>query len=337
MSDSPAGLPAIWVLDDERDYCEARVRHFLGVGIPARGFTSGESFLAALDLDSRGVASIDIDLRKGGGALDGIEVFERMLALGCHMPVVFITAPFGDHQRLCVDMVTRRSHVDYFSKLRVGDRPVLDRKLRDYLAQEPELYAEACRERWLRKMIAIVMTHSEREALDGAVKGKSAKAWADEIGGWYRTLQQQMAAGLKRYTGKEKLSGANHETVELTWEIAPLMKRLRCDSLQQLAGIELARRLRLLDERQQQALHAALRLKRDPEAVEGVGDALQLMGLDDFAKFRDLLKNGGQNLQSWMLPLLSGPERRWARHWLVWVGLQPNQTPWDLLPDAPIT
>lgn len=335
MNDAAVDQPAIWVLDDEAAYCEARVRYFQGRHIPARGFTSGEAFLAALGPHSRGVASIDIALEHGGGKLNGIQVFERMLALGCHMPVVFLTAPFGDHQRLCVDMVTRRPHVDYFSKLRVGDRPILDQKLLDYLAQEPALYAQACLERQALHTIAIDMPHGEREALDGALKSKTAKAWADEIGIKYRTVQQQLAAGQRRYTGKEKLSGANHETVELTWEIAPLMARLNCNSLQQLAGFELARRLRLLDEAQQQVLHGALKLKRDSIAVVGVASALQLMGLDDFTKFRELLKNGGQNLQGWMLPLLSGVEHRWVRHWLTWVGPQPGQTPWDQLPDPP--
>lgn len=330
--------PAVRFVEDDDALRETMVRGFRLQRIPAVGYATGEAFLAAWRPGMRGVVTMDIDLTPRGG-MNGDKVFDRLMALRSHLPVIFLTGPYSHHMRMGIDLVRRRQYVEYFGK----DQPQEDveAQIMLFLQDEPSLYEKVAKERWLLQLLAVEMTHSERLALDGALSGLNGRDWAKEINGHRRTLEFQRKSGLDRIPGLEAISGSNAKTMKLAMMVAPLMERMGAtgdkngkNRLVHLAAIELGLRLRLLDDPQQKALQTALQGRvMSPAAQEHVDKALRLMVIEDISQLRELIKAGGQEMLGFMPPL---PDHRGVRHWLEWVATRPAVTGWDQLPDPPV-
>lgn len=328
----------VHLVEDDDALREAMVRGFRLQGIPAVGYATGEAFLAQWQPGMRGVVTLDIDLSPRGG-MNGDKVFDRLMALRSHLPVVFLTGPYGHHVRMCADLVRRREYVDYFGKNEPHEH--VEARIQQFLRDEPPLYEKAVKERWLLQQLAVEMTHGERVALEGPLNGLNGRDWAEELGAGIRTLEIQRGAGLGRITRLEAISG--DKITVLAMMVAPLMERMGATGdkegrgrLIQLAAIELGHRLRLLDEPQQVALQTALQGRpASPTAHEQVDGALRLMSIEDIAQLRNLLKTGGQEMLGYMLPALPDPRHRWVRHWLLWVAPRPGVTGWEQLPELP--
>jgi two-component system response regulator DctR len=149
-------LPAatIHIVDDEDTIRDALHFLFASRGIAARTWPSGEAFLAALPQED--CACIILDVRMGG--LTGPEVFDRLRAQGCDVPVIFLTGhadvpmavqtlkagafdfiekPFNDNE--IVDLALRAAALHASQMIRKGQRQDIELRLATLSAREGEV------------------------------------------------------------------------------------------------------------------------------------------------------------------------------------------------------
>jgi len=83
--------PIISVIDDDISVRKSLDRLIRSVSLEARVFASAEEFLNS---DSRKTECLILDVRLPG--MSGIELHHHLLARGCNIPVIFITAHGSD-------------------------------------------------------------------------------------------------------------------------------------------------------------------------------------------------------------------------------------------------
>ena len=83
--------PLISVIDDDISVRKSLDRLIRSVSLQARVFASAEEFLNS---DSRTTECLILDVRLPG--MSGIELHHHLLARGCNIPVIFITAHGSD-------------------------------------------------------------------------------------------------------------------------------------------------------------------------------------------------------------------------------------------------
>ncbi len=107
--------PCVHVVDDDDLFRDALAYELQSRGMPTRGHVSGEAFLAEWTWGLQGVAVLDIQFNPPC-RLQGEDVFERLLALRCPMPILFMTGPFENDVLLCEQLVSQRGDVRYLPK-----------------------------------------------------------------------------------------------------------------------------------------------------------------------------------------------------------------------------
>ena len=95
----------IHIVDDEEAIRDALQFLFASRGLEARGWTSGEAFLAAQPLAD--CTAIILDVRMDG--ISGPEVFERLRTMGIATPVIFLTGHADVPTAVATACVPRRS------------------------------------------------------------------------------------------------------------------------------------------------------------------------------------------------------------------------------------
>ena len=152
-------------------------------GVPARAWESGEAFLAAYSQDMRGCVVLDV--RMPGRS--GIEVYDELLARGCRMPVIFLTA-HGDVQMAVLAL--KKGAFDFLEKPfddqhlveLVLDAVRLDDALRRELEAEASVMARLAR-----------LTPREHEVMQRVVAGDPNKAIASSLDITVRTVEVHRA------------------------------------------------------------------------------------------------------------------------------------------------
>jgi FixJ family two-component response regulator len=83
-------MPPIYVavVDDDESLCRSFGRLLRAAGLQPVTYDSAESFLADSNHPQFGCLVLDIQL----GAMSGIELAQRLVAEGGHIPIIFITA-----------------------------------------------------------------------------------------------------------------------------------------------------------------------------------------------------------------------------------------------------
>ena len=148
-------------------------------GVTARAWESGEAFLAWLSESTRGC--IVLDVRMDG--MSGIEVHDQLLALGCRMPVIFLTG-HGDVP-LAVSAL-KKGAFDFVEKP-FNDNLLVNRvieAIRWEGALRRELEAEAGIAARLAKL-----TPREREVMERILAGDFNKMIADSLEIAIRTVE----------------------------------------------------------------------------------------------------------------------------------------------------
>ena len=80
--------PIVYIIDDDEPVRDSLSFVLEGSNYQVKTYASGEAFLDDLDIHYP-IACIVTDMRMPG--MSGAELQERLLALGCHFPIVFIT------------------------------------------------------------------------------------------------------------------------------------------------------------------------------------------------------------------------------------------------------
>ncbi|MGZ5199402.1 MAG: response regulator transcription factor [Ramlibacter sp.] len=172
------------IVDDEDVIRDALAWLAQSRGMAARGYASGEEFLAtmAAEADPHGDCVL-LDVRMPG--MNGIAVFDQLVARGLlpRLPVIFLTG-HGDVP-MAVDSL-KRGAFDFFEK------PFNDNDLMDRVEQALAASRQAAESAAVRGRLA-TLSAREREVLDLILSGKMNKVVADELGISMRTVEVHRA------------------------------------------------------------------------------------------------------------------------------------------------
>ena len=257
-------LPVVHVVDDYDEFRDGLLYSLRADGFEARGYPSCENFLAGPLWSKRGVVTLDIDFDLAPpGAMSGLQLFNRLLALRCPMPVIFLTGPHGGDVRMAVQQVTRRADVDFFSKQAPLDE--LKETIRRFMAREPALRQAAEQERRLLQIVLDGLTPAEREVISRVLRGQTNYGIARELNKEEGVVELQRASALK------KLLGDSRSPQLLVETLRPLLDHHGAESLTALAEHELVHRLGLLDPLARDVLMAAVDGRSDTQIARAHG------------------------------------------------------------------
>jgi two-component system response regulator DctR len=262
---SPSHEPSlVHVIDDYDEFRDSLLYTLRADGFEACGHASGEAFLATPLWPKRGVVTLDIDFDLAPpGAMSGLQLFNRLLAQRCPMPVVFLTGPHGGDVRMAVQQVTRRPDVDFFSKQAPLDE--LKATVRSFMAREPALRQAAEQERRLLQIVLDGLTPAEREVISRVLRGQTNYGIARELNKEEGVVELQRASALK------KLLGDSRSPQLLVETLRPLLDHHGAESLTALAEHELLYRLGLLDPLARDVLMAAVDGRSDTQIARTHG------------------------------------------------------------------
>lgn len=160
----------IHIVDDEEAIRDALSFLLASRGLAARGWASGEDFLAAQPLED--CACVILDVRMGD--LSGPEVFERLRAMGNEVPVIFLTG----HADVPVAVRTLKAGAFDFVEKPFNDNQIVDLALKA-IAAHVATEAEAAARRDLAARRATLSAREEevmRLMLTGALNKQIAVA-----------------------------------------------------------------------------------------------------------------------------------------------------------------
>jgi FixJ family two-component response regulator len=241
----------VHVVDDDDEYRGSLLYSLDAEGFAARGYSSGEAFLAESLWQRRGVVTLDIDFEPPG-SMDGLQIFRQLLARRCPMPVIFLSGPHGNNRELALTQAGLRSLNDVWMYSKQDPLPQLKDKIRLFLSREPALRQAAEEERRLLQIVLDVMTQAEREVIGLVLDGTPNKTIAHLLG------KEVGVVELQRTSGLQKLLGDSRSTMVLGETLFPLLRRHEATSLVALAEQELHYRLGQLDPLAHDVLMAAV-------------------------------------------------------------------------------
>lgn len=169
----------VFVVDDDAGVLASVEFLLRTVGIHARTFASAQAFLDAYDPAAPGCLVLDVRMP----AMGGLELQERLRALGSSLPIIFLTA-HGDVP-MAVKAV-KAGAVDFIQK------PFHDQELVDKIQRALEENARTRATDAARSDVATrvdSLTRRERQVMDAVVAGKANKVIAGELGVSQRTVE----------------------------------------------------------------------------------------------------------------------------------------------------
>jgi two-component system response regulator DctR len=171
------------IVDDDEAIRDALTWLLRSRNVTSKSWPSAESFLADYGPHMRGCLILDIRMR----AMSGLELFDRLTELGCHMPTIFLTG-HGDVPQAV--QALKKGAFDFVEKP-CNDNDLADRvvsALRLDARRQPPLPVVAEVEARLQ-----TLTAREREVMDGILAGKYNKVIAADLNIAMRTVEVHRA------------------------------------------------------------------------------------------------------------------------------------------------
>ncbi|HET6628317.1 MAG TPA: response regulator transcription factor [Woeseiaceae bacterium] len=178
----------VFIVDDDEPVRHAMKLLLRSVGLDAETYASGDDFLERFDRERPGCLVLDIRMP----GIGGLELQERLNALGSSMPIIFITA-HGD-----VPMAVEAMQKGAFDFLQ---KPFRDQQLLEKINGALSLDRHDRIEKTRGADVVArrkLLTNREREVMALVVKGKPNKAIAFELGVSQRTVEIHRARVMKK-------------------------------------------------------------------------------------------------------------------------------------------
>ena len=209
--DNPAGLPIVYIVDDEEVVRDALAWLLRSRRLLSEGFASAEAFDAAL-AQRAGPSGLDwpdapgcllLDVRMPG--MSGLALFERLVERGClpMLPVIFLTG-HGDVPTAVA--AVKRGAFDFVEK------PFSNNALVDRVEQALAASAQALAQRRQRRQLALrlaELTERERDVMGLVVEGRPNKLIADALHISVRTVEVHRAHIFEKMGVKSAVELAN--------------------------------------------------------------------------------------------------------------------------------
>lgn len=178
----------VFVIDDDQAVRDSLGLLLKSMGQRARLFESAQAFLDQYSPDMKGC--IVLDIRMPG--MSGMELQQRLKAMRCTIPVIFVTG-HGD-----VPMAVEAMHSGAFDFIQ---KPFRDQELLDRINQalnwDTEHRSEEERRRTVQERFAS-LTPREREVLDCVVRGLANKVIAMDLDLSQRTVEIHRARVMEK-------------------------------------------------------------------------------------------------------------------------------------------
>jgi two-component system response regulator DctR len=254
----------VHVVDDDDEYRDGLLYSLRAEGFEARGYASGEAFLAAPLWLRRGVVTLDIDFEPPG-SMDGLQIFRQLLARRCPMPVIFLSGPHGNNRELALTQAGLRSLHDVWMYSKQDPLHQLKDKIRLFLSREPALRQAAEEDRRLLQLVLDVLTPAECEVISLVLGEQTNHSIAHEL------KKKEGVVELQRSSALKKLLGYSRSPLLLSEKLSPLLRRYGAESLTALAEQELRYRLGQLDPLASSVLMAAVAKHSDTQIARAHG------------------------------------------------------------------
>jgi two-component system response regulator DctR len=175
--------PTVHVVDDDDAIRDALAWLLRSRGLSARTWASAEAFLAAWSEGLRGCLVLDVRM----DGMSGVELFDRLLARGSRVPVVFLTG-HGDVPLAVAAL--KKGAFDFVEK------PFNDNELVDRIVAAMEQDAQQRRRLESEASVAArlaELTPRERQVMERVLAGEYNKTIADALGIAVRTVEVHRA------------------------------------------------------------------------------------------------------------------------------------------------
>ena len=175
--------PTVHVVDDDDAIRDALAWLLRSRGVPARTWPSAEAFLAEWSEGLRGCLVLDVRM----DGMSGVELFDRLLARGSRLPVIFLTG-HGDVPLAVAAL--KKGAFDFVEK------PFNDNELVDRIVAAVEQDAQQRRQLENEASVAArlaELTPRERQVMERILAGEYNKTIADGLGIAVRTVEVHRA------------------------------------------------------------------------------------------------------------------------------------------------
>jgi two-component system response regulator DctR len=173
----------VHVVDDDDAIRDALSWLLRSRGVPARTWPSAEAFLEEWSPCMRGCVVLDVRM----DGMSGAELFDRLLARGARLPVIFLTG----HGDVPLAVAALKKGAFDFVEKPFNDNELVDRIVAA-LAQDAALSEQRESEESVAARLAI-LTPREREVMERVLAGDYNKTIADALGIAVRTVEVHRA------------------------------------------------------------------------------------------------------------------------------------------------
>ena len=185
-------MPKIYIVDDEEAMRDSLTWLLEGENYETENFASAEDFLAALNADMAGCLILDVRMPE----MSGLELHERLLAMGNHLPVIFITG-HGDVP-MAVSAL-QRGACDFIQKP-FNDQDLLAR-IKRALTLDCQRAAQRERDSALLQRVK-QLSAREFEVMQLVAEGKLNKQIADELDISMKTVEAHRARTMEKMSAR---------------------------------------------------------------------------------------------------------------------------------------
>ena len=173
----------IYVVEDDDALRDSLCWLIESAGYRVSAYGNAESFLAYLEPEARGCVVLDVRMP----GMSGLELQERLIRRGQHLPIIFITG-HGDVP-MAVSAI-KRGAVDFIEK------PFQDQELLKRIESVMRTDRGSLEIRERQRLVAsrlAMLSRREREVMDRVVEGKPNKWIAQELGISVKTVEAHRA------------------------------------------------------------------------------------------------------------------------------------------------